>query len=131
MRLLLARDPRALDREYPVLIEEMVQLNREGKNEAVTMMIRMLTDLHRHGRASRYLVPLKLSALQELKPTSRGGIKGGSRVYLFVTEHDEAGIVNCEVKSGDSPDYQKLKQALRVVAAHREGIPVLGRRGKR
>ena len=88
----------------------------------------MLADLYQHGRASRYLVPLKLSALQELKPASRGGIKGGSRIYLFITEHDEAGIVNREVKSGDSPDPQKLKQALRVIVAHKQGVPVFRRR---
>jgi hypothetical protein len=127
MRLLLARDPGSLDREHPVIIEEMVQLNSDGKNEAVTTMIKMLADLHEHGRDSRYLVPMRLSALQELKPTSRGGIKGGSRVYLFLTEHDEAGIVNCEVKDGDSPDPHKLKQALRVIAAYRQGIPVFRR----
>lgn len=128
MRLLLARDPSALERERALIIEDMVELNRHGKNEAVTMMIKMLSDLYEHGRASRYLVPLKVSALQELKPTSRGGIKGGSRVYLFITEHDEAGIVNCEVKSGNAPDPQKLKQALRVITAHRQGVPVLRRR---
>lgn len=128
MRLLLARDPGSLDREHPLLIEEFVQLNKEGKNEAVTMMIKMLSDLYEHGRESRYLVPLRLSALHELKPTSRGGTKGGSRVYLFITEHDEAGIVNCEVKDGDSPDPQKLKQALRVIVAHRQGVEVFRRR---
>lgn len=129
MRLLLARLPTRLDSRHPQIIEEMVALNEAGKGEAVTMMIRMLADLHQRGRESRYLKAMKSTPIKELKPRSRGGLKGGSRVYLFITEYEEAGIVTCEVKESDAPDPLRLKRVLRVVRAHKSGVPVLSGRG--
>lgn len=130
MKLLLARLPTRLGSKHPQMIEEMVALNNAGRGEAVAMMIKMMGDLHQHGRDSRYLRAMKGTPIKELKPRSRGGLKGGSRVYLFITEHEEAGIVTCEVKGGDAPDPHKLKRVLRVVSAHKDGMPVLrGRRG--
>jgi hypothetical protein len=69
----------------------------------------MVRDLKLQGRSSRYLVALTGFPIYELKPKSRGGENGGTRVYLFLTEHDEAGLVTCEVKDGDEPDAAKLK----------------------
>jgi hypothetical protein len=63
--------------------------------------------------------------IYELKPRSRGGEKGGTRVYLFLTAHDEAGLVTCEVKDGDAPDPAKLKTTVLVALAHKRGVPVL------
>lgn len=92
----------------------------------MSAMIEMLTDLHEQGRASRYLRHLKGSAVHELKTHSRGGQKGGSRVYLFFTSDDAAGIVNCEVKDDDAPSTQKLKVVLLVARAYHNGVPVFG-----
>lgn len=124
MRLRLARTPDRLDATHPLIIEEFLDLVETGKVFALQTMIAMLADLHERGRESRYLFTLAGVPIWELKPQARGGEKGGSRVYLFVTEHDEAGIVNCEVKQGDSPSMQKLKVVLQVIQAYRAGIPV-------
>jgi len=124
MRLLLARHPDRLSARHPLIIEEFLELVYEGKVEAVHAMITMLSDLHVHGRNSRYLRNLAGTPLWELKTQSRGGVKGGSRVYLFVTQYDEAGIVNCEVKDEDGASTQKLKLVLQVLRAYTAGEPV-------
>src|SRR4051812_15682453 len=109
MRLRLARHPNRLGAQHPIIIEELLTLELDGKQVAVSTMLSMLKDLHAEGRGSQYLVKLTGTPLWELKPNARGGEKGGSRVYLFLTIHDEAGVVNCEVKEGDTASVQKLK----------------------
>lgn len=128
MRVYPARLPNSLDSKHPVLIEEMLRLKKDRKGEAVSTIIEMVRDLKQHGRESRYLVAMTGYPIYELKPRSRGGEKGGTRVYLFLTEHDEAGLVTCEVKDGDKADVGKLKKTLLVAAAHKQGIPVLQKR---
>lgn len=126
MDTLFGRSPQHLDARYPILIEEFIDLNLAGNNEAVTAMIRMLADLREHGRDCRYIKNLTGTPLMELKPTARGGVKGGARVYFWVMPDDAAGVVNCEVKAPDAPtSLQKLKVALEVYVAHQEGVAVL------
>ena len=55
---------------------------------------------------------------------SRGGEKGGSRVYLFLVADDDAGVVNCEVKDGVTADREKLRVGLEVAVAYKKGMPV-------
>lgn len=88
------------------------------------MMIKMISDLTKHGRESRYLEKLKSSPIWELKSTSRGGQKGGARVYGFLTTEGDAGIVNCEIKDGDEPDIEKLRTVLVVIQAFKQGVRV-------
>jgi hypothetical protein len=87
-------------------------------------MLEMLKDLHENGRDSRFLNKLTGTPLWELKPASRGGERGGSRVYLFLSGDDEAGVVNCEVKDGVTADREKLRVGLEVVVAYKRGIRV-------
>jgi hypothetical protein len=124
MRLHLARDPERLVATHPLIIEDLLGLAEAGKQEAVDMMITMLSDLHQQGRGSRYLRAMTGTPIWELKSRSRGGLKGGSRVYLFLNEHDEAGIVNCEAKDGDEASRNKLMVVLRVIRAYKAGVPV-------
>jgi hypothetical protein len=128
MRVYPARHPNSLDAKHPILIAEMLALRKQGKRQAVSVIIAMVRDLRQHGRASRYLVSLKGSPIYELKPKARGGEKGGARVYLFLTEHDEAGLVTCEVKDAVEPDPIKLKLTAEVAVAHKRGVPVLQKR---
>jgi len=128
MRVFPARHPDRLDAKHPILIGEMLDLRRSGKRDAVATIIRMVRDLKRHGRESRFLVSMTGYPIYELKPRSRGGEQGGTRVYLFLTEHDEAGLVTCEVKDGDRPNPHKLRVTVQAALAHRRGIPVLQKR---
>jgi hypothetical protein len=125
MRLRLARHPNRLTATHPIIIDEFLELEDAGKQEAVATMISMLQDLHRRGRDCRYLHRLTGSPLWELKPVSRGGEKGGARVYLFLTLTGEAGVINCEVKSGIAANPARLASGLDVVVAYKNGIPVL------
>lgn len=115
-----------------IIVSEMRDLNLDGYNDAVSSMIGMIEDLRQHGRASRYATKLGKSPLWELKTTTRGGPRGGARVYLWLMEDDSAAIVNCEVKAPDEPTSQhKLEVALERRVAHRawlrtrSGDPVL------
>jgi hypothetical protein len=127
MDLLLARYPHRLNAEHSIIEEEMIALNLEGKSAAVTAMIGMLSDLHRDGRRCRFIKSLKGLPLQELKTRSRGGQKGGARVYFWLMG-DAAGIVNCEAKAPDEPaSQQQLATALKVYIAHQAGIRVFER----
>jgi hypothetical protein len=84
----------------------------------------MLSDLHENGRKSRFIKALKGYPLLELKTASRGGQKGGARVYFFVNEDGEAVLLNCEVKTGDSPSAAKLTEALEIILAYRKGLQI-------
>lgn len=125
MRLLLARHPQRLEAKHPLLIEELLELVEGGRQEAVDAIIAMLEDLYLHGRESRYFRTLKGLPLCELKAASRGGVRGGSRVYFFLNDRDEAIIVNCEVKAGEAGSAQKLKTAAVVAVAYGEGWQVV------
>jgi len=124
MQLRLARHPNRLKVKHPILIEELLDLELRGKQKAVAVMLEMLKDLHEKGRGSRFLNKLTGTPLWELKPASRGGEKGGSRVYLFLLPDDEAGVVNCEVKDGVTADREKLRVGLEVVVAYKQGVRV-------
>ena len=129
MRLRLGREPHRLKAPHPLLIQELLELAAAGKQTAVSTMIEMLQDLYVHGRLSRFLVKLGHSPLWELKPASRGGERGGSRVYLFLLSTGDAGLVNCEVKEPDAPTSQaKLLTGLRMMKAYSDGIPVFEER---
>lgn len=120
----MARHPNRRTAERTIIIDQFLELVIDGKVEALSMMIAMLQDLHQHGRNSRYLEKLKKLPLYELKSASRGGEKGGSRIYLFFLANDDAGVVNCEVKDGSSPDPMKLEAALEVLVAYQNGANV-------
>lgn len=124
MKLRLARHQKRLTVTHPILIEELLELEAGGHQVGVSTMISMLADLHRHGRDSRYLEKLNGFPACELKPTARGGEAGGSRVYLFLLENGEAGIVNCEIKDGTTTSKQKLSTVLQVIQAYKNGVPV-------
>jgi hypothetical protein len=128
MRIYPARLPENLQATHPILIEEMLALVKSGKKRPIAAIIKMVKDLKENGRESRYLVRMGNYPIYELKTRARGGQTGGTRVYLFLTEHDEAGLVTCEVKDDDAADPEKLKLTARVAIAHRKGIPVLQKR---
>lgn len=107
-----------------MIIDEFLGLVELGKIDALSTMVAMLDDLYRHGRDSRYLEKLKKLPLYELKSASRGGEKGGARIYLFFLANGDAGIVNCEVKEDRSPDRAKLESALEVLVAFKKGVRV-------
>ncbi len=57
----------------------------------------------------------------ELKTRSRGGPKGGARVYFAFTGNGEALVINAEVKDGDAPSAAKITEAAAVTLAYAQG----------
>lgn len=123
--LLLPRHPARLDARHPRLIEDLLELAEEGQQEAVNAMIEMLADFHQHGLDSRFPKKLKGYPIWQLKTRTRGGIKGGARIYFFFAGKDKAVMVNAESKEGDAPDAGKLSEAIEIFGAYKQGIPVV------
>ena len=128
MNLRLAWHPQNLTARNPIIIEELLAFEAAGTQDGVAMHIKMLKDLFEYGRASRYVVKVKSLPIWELKSASRGGEKGGARIYLFMIGSGEsepdAGIVNCEIKEADEPDAAKLETVLEVLDAFQRGVRV-------
>jgi hypothetical protein len=99
----------------PTIIEDLLELARGGKQDAVNACIIMLQDLYKRGLESRFVKKLAGIQLWELKTRSRGGQKGGARVYFHVTSTNEALVICAESKSGDAPSATKLKEALQII----------------
>ncbi len=81
MRLLEPRHPDNLDAERPITVGNLITIAEAGHQEAVDAIVGMLADLAENGLDSRYAKVLKGTPVWELKTRSRGGVKGGTRVY--------------------------------------------------
>jgi hypothetical protein len=121
----LARHPNRLDAKHPRLIEDLLELAKAGNQEAVDTMIIMLEDFHQHGFESRFVKKLRGLPIWELKSRSRGGQKGGARVYFFVTGNTEVALVNAESKVASEPSASKLDEVAEILFAHQGGLAVL------
>jgi hypothetical protein len=125
IRFVLPFHPARLDARHPRLIEDLREMVETGGPGALAMAIEMLRALHRLGNRSRFARKLQGVPLWELKPLSRGGRKGGVRVYFtFIETPASAMLFNAEVKSGASPNAAKLREALEILTAFRQGAEV-------
>jgi len=122
MEFRYARHPNRLEAEHPRIIEDLLELVSQDQ-VAVNAVILMLEDLYVRGLESRFVKKLKDLPFWELKTRSRGGKKGGTRVYFAVVD-GYAILLNAEVKTGDTPSANKLEEAAEILLAHRRGIPV-------
>ncbi|CAM3810207.1 hypothetical protein DEFR109230_12960 [Deinococcus frigens] len=84
----------------------------------------MCRDLRNEGRVSRYAKPLKyLPGAWELKPTTRGGLRGGARVYFFWLTDGRPVLAAAEYKApGASPNDNLLDELLEIAEAVRKGV---------
>lgn len=133
MVFLLARRPDRIEATHPRIIEDLLELIENDRQDAVNAMITMLEDFHTRDLESRFVKKLKGLPIWELKTRSRGGPKGGARVYFFLTlnprtEATEAVIVNAEAKNGDAPSNAKLEEVLEIALAFRENPQTMRRR---
>ncbi len=126
MPFLQARHPNHLKSEHTILVENLLEMAFAGRQEAVDAIVEMLTDFHVFGTNSRFAQKLRNTPLWELKTRSRGGLKGGARVYFFVVD-EELVVVNAEYKTGNVPNPQKLFEAIIVLQAYLNRIPVIER----
>lgn len=80
----------------------------------------MLTDLYIHGYQSNYAQKLKSLPIWELKSHTRGGVKGGMRVYFYFRSNGDIVMVNAETKAGIAPSATLLKEATHVALLDKE-----------
>jgi hypothetical protein len=117
MPFLQARHPNHSASEHSILVENLIEMALSGRQEAVDAIVEMLADFHVFGVNSRFAQKLKNTPIWELKTRSRGGLKGGARVYFFVV-NDELIVVNAEYKTGSDPSPQKILEVMIVLKAY-------------
>jgi hypothetical protein len=119
LRIRYAFHPDNLSAKNPRLVEDL----QDFSLEAIVATIKMIADFYEFGLESRYVKKLQGLPMWKLKTQSRGGVKGGTRVYFFVSG-DDAVFVNCEVKDDDTPSVNKLREVAQIALAHTKGIKV-------
>ncbi len=124
MRLIEARHPNKPTAEHPLIIENLIEISQANHQEALNSIIQMLEDLVQNELESRYAKTLQGTPIWELKTRSRGGIKGGARVYWFPLQIFEenmavlvAVLVNAEIKPEKNVNPNKLQEALEIYLA--------------
>lgn len=100
--------PKPQGGENSWIVKDLLALNNTGRSEAVSAIIKMVRDLKENGRGSRYIRAMKGSPLMELKTASRGGLKGGARVYFFWSAEGAAVLCAAETKAEDDPDLELI-----------------------
>jgi hypothetical protein len=88
-----------------LILQDFTVLNHNGKQRCVTAMIKMIDDVRKNSKESRYLKNLG-GPIYELRSKTA---QGGARVYLFI----HAGVAcmcRAECKKEDRPDAQMLEQ---------------------
>jgi phage-related protein len=105
----------------PLLYEDLIALNEEGKNRSVSRMIAMIDDLREKGRESRYVKHL-MGPLFELKTRTPDG---GARVYFFRLNKDSFVLVHAEVKKENKATETLLSDVIDVIKAVKEEKDVL------
>jgi hypothetical protein len=85
MRLVQPRHPNRLEAQHPRIIEDLIDIAEDGHQSALDSLVLMLEDLTVYGTHSRFAQTLQGNPIWELKTRSRGGTKGGARVYCFST----------------------------------------------
>lgn len=122
--LVYTRHPQRLTARHPRIIETLLDLNRAGHGEAAAECIRMCRDLWINGHDSRYAKPLRhLPGAWELKPTTRGGLRGGARVYFLWLSDGRPLLTGAEYKEhGAGAAENLLDELVDIAEAVRKGV---------
>jgi hypothetical protein len=121
--------PNKLGVQNPPLIEDLIELEANGHHDCVTQIINMIADLKINGTESRYLKKMR-GAFLELKTASRGGDKGGARVYLFKTAKETFYLCRAECKQGNEADAVLLYNTLEILQAFLNQQALFPKRGQ-
>lgn len=84
----------------------------------------MCRDLRLEGRHSRYAKSLRhLPGAWELKPTTRGGLRGGARVYFLWLADGRPLLTGAEYKPpGAGADEDLLDELVDIAEAVKKGV---------
>lgn len=125
--LVFSRHPQRLGARHTRIIETLLAMNAAGYVPAVSECIRMCRDLLEQGHESRYAKPLRhLPGAWELKPTTRGGLRGGARVYFFWLGDGRPLLTGAEYKQpGAEADDALLDELVDIAEAVKKGVLIL------
>jgi hypothetical protein len=115
--------PDKLEDAYPPLVTDLIHLKHSGHHDCIGQMIRMVADLKKFGTDSRFYKGLG-GPLVELKTRSRGGDKGGARIYLFRGIENTFFLCRAECKHNNQADAILLSDVVKIATAYRKGQPI-------
>jgi hypothetical protein len=124
-------DPDNLEADQPPFVEDLTELLSKGHQVALDEIVKMVADLKQQGRESRYLKKLEGYPLWELKSRSRGGEKGGARVYLFIGPDTTFFLCHAEYKAESEAAKQLLEDTAYIAVAFQKGRSVLPSKERR
>ncbi len=122
-RIAYPYDPDELDAKHPPLVEDLIEMRRNNQHEAILEIAKMVSALKELGLKCGFTKKLFDSPLYELKTHSRGGQKGGARVYFFRSNNNFL-LCRAECKNSNQPDEELLESTAYILLAFKQGKPV-------
>lgn len=127
--LALPYHPKRLNGAHPPLIQNLLDLIGQSKQDCVNKIISMLEDFHSHGfqknsrgaYACRFIKPFG-GAIYELKAGKVSS--GAARVYLIRGNDQCAYLTHAECKKQNAADEWMIADTLEIQDALEQNIPV-------
>jgi hypothetical protein len=117
-------DPDELEAKYPPFMQDVLMLKLTGHHEAVREIVKMVKALKQLGLECGFVKKLKGSPLMELRSHSRGGDKGGARVYFFQAPNQTFLLCGAEKKQGTKANPILLEDSAYILLAFKQNRPV-------
>jgi phage-related protein len=112
---------------HPLLIQDLLELARQGKMDCVSALIEVIADLHQEAEACRYIKALG-GSLFELKKRSPGG---GARVYFFRGSQGEFILCHAECKKEAAASARLINSTAGLLLDYRKGDKVYQGQGEK
>ena len=122
-RIAYPYDPDELEAKHPPFVQDLIAMRQADQNQALQQIGKMVSALKELGLQCGFSKKLFKSPLYELKTHTRGGQKGGARVYFFRSDNTFL-ICRAECKDGNQPDMELLESAAYILLAFQAGQAV-------
>lgn len=123
-RIAYPYDPDDLEAQNPPFVQDLIDLKQRGYHETIAEISKMVAALKEQGSESGFLKKLTGTPILELKSHSRGGQKGGARVYLFEGPEKTFFLCHAEWKQADTPSQLLLEDTAYILEAFKQGQSV-------
>ena len=122
-RIAYPYDPDELEAIHPPFVQDLIAMRQANQWQALMEISKMIAALKQLGLGCGFTKKMFDSPLYELKTHSRGGQKGGTRVYLFRSNNNFL-ICRAECKISNEPDPELLESAAYILLAFKTGRPI-------
>ncbi len=109
--------PQRLQDKHSPLMTDLIHLEKTEHHDCVTQIILMIADLKENGSESRFLKSF-MGGILELKSRSRGGDKGGARVYLFRGIHAQFFLCHTECKQVNAANATLIADTAEILIGY-------------